>query len=79
MLSMGARVLALVAVEHGLVAPWHAGSSLTRNGMPAPFIGRWTSKHWTTRKSLNSPLLYLEAKQYSVNLLRTPTSKSQGA
>ena len=30
-------------------------------------------------KSLNSPLLYLEAKQYSVNLLRTPMSKGQGA
>ena len=32
-------------------------------------------------KSLNSPLLYLEAKQkkYSVNLFMTPMSKSQGA
>ena len=44
------RVLASVAVEHSLVAPWHAGSSLTRNGMPSPFIGMWTPKHWTTRE-----------------------------
>ena len=39
-LIVGSRMLASVAVEHGLVAPWHAGSSLTRNGTPAPFIGR---------------------------------------
>ena len=50
MLSVGSRVLASVAAAHGLVAPWHAGSSLTRNGTPAPFIGRWTPKHWTTRE-----------------------------
>ena len=50
MLSEGSRVLASVAVEHGLVAPWHAGSPLTRTGTPAPFIGRWTPKHWTTRE-----------------------------
>ena len=50
MLSMGARVLALVAVEHGLVAPWHAVYSSTRNGTPSPFIGRWSPKHWTTRE-----------------------------
>ena len=50
MLSVGSRVLASVAVEHGLVAPWHAGSSLTRNGTPSPFICRWTPKHWDTRE-----------------------------
>ena len=50
MLSVGSGVLASVAVEHGLVAPWHAGSPLTRTGTPAPFIGRWTPKHWTTRE-----------------------------
>ena len=50
MLSVGSRVLASVAVEHGLVAPWHAGSPLTRTGTPAPIIARWTPKHWTTRE-----------------------------
>ena len=81
MLSVGSRVLASVAVEHGLVAPWHAGSSLTRNGTPSPFIGRWTPKHWTTREVPKFTIIIFSSKikKYSVNLLMAPMSKSQGA
>jgi len=77
-LRVGSRVLASVAVEHSLVAPWHAGSSLTGNGMPSPFIGRWTPKHWTTREVPKFTIIVFRSKKiYSVNLLMTPMSKSQ--
>ena len=66
MLSVGSRVLASVAVEHGLVAPWHAGSSLTRNGTPSPFIGRWTPKHWTTREVPKFTIIIFRSKTKNI-------------
>ena len=42
----------------GLVAPWHVGSSWTRDSTCVPFIGRWILYHWTTRE-VPSFLLYL--------------------
>ena len=66
MLSEGSGVLASVAVEHGLVAPWHAGSPLTRTGMPAPFIGRWTPKHWTTREVPKFTIIIFRSKTKNI-------------
>ena len=34
----------------GLVAPWHVGSSRTRDPTHIPCIGRWILNHWTTRE-----------------------------
>ena len=66
MLSMGSRVLASVAVEHSLVAPWHVGSSLTRNGMTSPFIGRWTPNHWATRKVPKFTIIIFRSKTKNI-------------
>ena len=35
----------------GLVAPWHVGSSQTRDRTHVPCINRQTSNHWTTREA----------------------------
>ena len=35
-----------------LVAPWHVGSSGTRDRICIPCIGRWILKHWATRDVL---------------------------
>ena len=35
----------------GLVAPWHVGSSWTREQTSAPYIGKWLLNHWTTREA----------------------------
>ena len=66
MLSVGSRVLAPVAVQHGLVVPWHAGSSLTRNGTPSPFIGRWSPKHWTTREVPKFTIIIFRSKTKNI-------------
>ena len=34
----------------GSVAPWHVGSSWTRDRTYVPCIGNWLLNHWTTRK-----------------------------
>jgi len=34
----------------GLVAPWHVGSSWTREQTCIPCIGRWILNHWTNRE-----------------------------
>ena len=36
----------------GLVAPWHVGSSRTRDQTRVPCIGRWILNHCATRESL---------------------------
>ena len=36
----------------GWVAPWHVGSSWTRDRTCVPGIGRQVRNHWTTRKAL---------------------------
>ena len=35
----------------GLVAPWHVGSSQTRNRTSVPFIARQVLNHWITREA----------------------------
>ena len=47
----------------GLVAPWHVGSSRTRDRTCVPCIGRQILNHCTTREALYCPLLrtYYEA------------------
>ena len=35
----------------GLVAPWHVGSSQTRDHTHVPCIGRQILNHWTTREA----------------------------
>ena len=37
----------------GLVAPWHVGSSRTKDGTHVPCIGNWFLNHWTTREVPN--------------------------
>ena len=36
--------------RRGLVAPWHVGSSQTRDQTPVPCIGWWILNHWTPRE-----------------------------
>ena len=47
---MGSRVQAQQLWHTGLLAPWHVGSSRTRDRTHAPCIGRWILNHCTTRK-----------------------------
>ena len=37
----------------GFVAPWHVGSSQTRDRTHVPCLGRWILNHWTTREVLH--------------------------
>ena len=41
----------------GSVAPWHVGSSWTREGTHVSCIGRWILNHWTTREVPSPPFL----------------------
>ena len=47
---MGSRDWAQQLRVRGLVAPWHVGSSWTRDGTHVPCIGRRILIHWTTRE-----------------------------
>ena len=40
-----------VTVAHGLIAPWHVGSSWNRNGTRVPCIGMQIVNHWTTKEA----------------------------
>ena len=57
------QLLALVAVAHGFVAPWHVESSWTRDRASVPCIGGWTLNHWTTREVWPLLFLYVEHKE----------------
>ena len=43
----------------GLVAPWHAGSSWTRDWIHHSYIGRQILNHWTTKEVLTHNLFSL--------------------
>ena len=48
---LGSRHRSIVVVR-GLVAPWHAESSKTKDRTCVPYIGRWILKHRTAREVL---------------------------
>ena len=43
--------MGLVVVVMGLVAPWYAGSSQTKDQISVPCVSRQILNHWTTRKT----------------------------
>ena len=47
---MGTKMPAQQLWHTGLVAPWHVGSSWTRNQTCVPCIGRQILNHWTIRE-----------------------------
>ena len=51
------RVWAQQLWHLSLVAPWHVGSSWTRDQTCVPFIGRRILNHWTTRKVCKKSLI----------------------
>ena len=62
----------------GLVAPWHMGSSQTKDQTLIPCISRWILNHWATRevrcvcvcvkeRKRESPSLSLMAERNKVN------------
>ena len=52
----------------GLVAPWHVGSSLTRDQSCVPRIGRQILNYWTTREVLEGGFLTTESSGKSLNV-----------
>ena len=48
---VGSRVQAQQLWQMGLVAPWHVGSSQTRDQTNVPYIGRQILNHCTTREA----------------------------
>ena len=54
----GSRAQAQQWWRTGLVAPWHMGSSWTRDRTRVPCIGRWILNHCTTRE-VPKPIIFI--------------------
>ena len=57
--SMGSGVGELIVVAPDSVAPWHTGSSQTRDRSSVRCIGRQIINHWTIREALVLSLKYV--------------------
>ena len=62
----GSRGHGLSAVVQGLATLWPVGSSRTRDQMHAPYTGRQSLNHWTTREVPSFPILKMSGSSESL-------------